>query len=72
MNLEILSSTTEDEFRSKLLICLETYNIDLSKKTIDLEKLNRENFDRPRISIVVDGPTLAFALSDVDSSNALF
>jgi len=73
MSLEILSSQTEEEFRDKLLDCVQKFNVKLhTDKTPDLQQLAKEQEDRPRISVVIDGPTLAYALADEHAANALF
>ena len=72
MTLIILSSATEEEFRDKLLECIRVYNINLGKKVQDLDVLRAEQASKPRISIVIDGPTLTYALQDEHASNAFF
>ena len=72
MCLEILTSSSEEEFREKLLACLEKYGINLGSKCMDLETLKKESEGRPRISIVIDGPSLAFAFKDSHAADALF
>lgn len=39
MQLEILSSNDEDEFRDKLLDCIRKFNVNLGRKTFDLDLL---------------------------------
>jgi len=72
MTLIILSSATEEEFRDKLLDCIRDWNVNLGKKTTDLDQLRADQAGKPRISIVIDGPTLTYALQDEHASNAFF
>lgn len=72
MSLEVLSCSSEDEFRDKLLDVIQKYGVNLSKKIVDLEELHKTQKSRPRISIVIDGPSLAFAFNDEHCANALF
>lgn len=72
MSLEVLSCITEDEFRDKLLDLIQKYGVNLSHKITDLAELHRTQKSRPRICIVIDGPSLAFAFNDDHCANAFF
>lgn len=72
MSLEILSSDTKEEFRDKLLECIRKWQISLGAPVKDLDKLREKIKDKPRISIVIDGPTLTYAMEDTHASNAFF
>jgi hypothetical protein len=71
MQLEILSSNNEEEFRESLQELIKKYNIDLGVKVTDLSKL-REQHGTKRLCIVVDGPTLTYVMKDPFTSNAFF
>ena len=70
MTLEILSATTDEEYRENLLELIAKYKIDLSKKTKDLSELTKGV--KTRLSIVIDGPTLARVMKHEYTANAFF
>jgi len=72
MDLEILSSNSDEEFRDKLLNLCKKFNITLGKKVKSLEKVRDLQKGRPRLSIVIDGPTLVYAFKDDYSSSTFF
>lgn len=72
MQLEILSSETEEEFRDKLLDLVKKYRVNLSVKVKDLRKLARANTHKQKLCIVVDGPTLVWVMKEEYTANAFF
>ena len=69
---EILSSSTQEEFRDKLLDLIRKWKISLGGDQKSLAQIDQEMKDQPSISIVIDGPTLTWALMDDHAANAFF
>jgi len=46
--------------------------VNIARKIINLDELRLEQSNRPRVSIVIDGPSLAYAFNDVHAANAFF
>eukprot|EP00352_Strombidinopsis_acuminata_P001307 CAMPEP_0176346466 /NCGR_PEP_ID=MMETSP0126-20121128/6258_1 /TAXON_ID=141414 ORGANISM="Strombidinopsis acuminatum, Strain SPMC142" /NCGR_SAMPLE_ID=MMETSP0126 /ASSEMBLY_ACC=CAM_ASM_000229 /LENGTH=134 /DNA_ID=CAMNT_0017694015 /DNA_START=2513 /DNA_END=2917 /DNA_ORIENTATION=- len=72
MDLIDLSSGSEEEFRAKLIQCIKKYNVDLGRRYKSLAELKSIKSSRKPISIVVDGPTLTYALADETAADAFF
>jgi len=72
MQLEILSSENEEEFREKFLDLVGKYQVNLAVKVKDLRKLERDKRDKKRVCIVVDGPTLVFIMKEEYTADAFF
>jgi magnesium-transporting ATPase (P-type) len=49
-----------------------TNEIDITDTSTDLTKLTAQSKQRSRMSIVIDGPTLAFALNDEECRTVFF
>ena len=72
MSLEILTSSSEKEFRDKLLILQRKLNLNLGVKVKDLDQVRNMQKGKPRLSIVIDGPTLVYAMKDEFTSTTFF
>lgn len=72
MSLEILTSSSEKEFRDKLLILGKKLNLNLGVKIKDLDQVRQMQKGKPRLSIVIDGPTLVYAMKDEFTSTTFF
>ena len=72
MSLEILTSSCEKEFRDKLLILGKKLNLNLGVKIKDLDQVRQMQKGKPRLSIVIDGPTLVYAMKDEFTSTTFF
>ena len=72
MSLEILTSSSEKEFRDKLLILQRKLNINLGVKVKNLDQVRDMQKGKPRLSIVIDGPTLVYAMKDEFTSTTFF
>lgn len=68
MDLEILSATSEADFGDKLDELLKKYNVVLGRKITSLEKIRKMQEGKPRLSIVIDGPTLVYVFKDASTS----
>ncbi len=68
MDLEILSATSEATFQDKLDELIKKYNVVIGRKVTSLEKIRKMQEDKPRLSIVIDGPTLVYAFKDEGTS----
>ena len=68
---EILSSNSQDEFKEKLLEMTRKWKISNDSK-INLAKIEDDMIGKPRIAIVIDGPTLTWALSEEATANVFF
>jgi len=64
MSLEILSSSTEKEYREKILSLSKKLNITLGIRILSLDLVREMQKGRPRLSIIIDGPTLVYAMKD--------
>lgn len=64
MDLEILTADNYEEFREKLLALCKKYGVNLGKKAKSLDFVREQQKGKPRLSIVIDGPTLVWALKD--------
>ncbi len=72
MSLEILTSSSEKEFRDKLLILQRKLNLNLGVKVKNLDQVRDMQKGKPRLSIVIDGPTLVYAMKDEFTSTTFF
>jgi len=72
MDLIDLSSPSEDEFKTKLLQNIKKFNVDLGRRYNSLAEVSKLTQGRKRISIVIDGPTLLWALADETAADAFF
>lgn len=72
MSLEILTSSSEKEFRDKLLILQRKLNLNLGVKVKNLDQVREMQKGKPRLSIVIDGPTLVYAMKDEFTSTTFF
>jgi septum formation topological specificity factor MinE len=72
MSLEVLSSSDRLEFREKLLDVIQKYKVNIKKGAMTMAQVYATEHERPRISVVIDGPTLALAFEDMHCADALF
>ena len=72
MSLEILTSSSEKEFRDRLLALVKKLNLNLGQKINNLDKVREMQKGKPRLSIVIDGPTLVYAMKDEFTSTTFF
>ena len=72
MSLEILTSSSEKEFRDKVLILQRKLNLNLGVKVKNLDQVRDMQKGKPRLSIVIDGPTLVYAMKDEFTSTTFF
>jgi len=72
MSLEILTSSSEKEFRDRLLALVKKLNLNLGHKIKNLDQVREMQKGKPRLSIVIDGPTLVFAMKDDFTSTTFF
>lgn len=72
MDLEILTSSSSEEFKDKLLQLCKKYQVNLGRKVTSLEKVRMLQQGKPRLSVVIDGPTLVYALKDKTISTTFF
>lgn len=72
MDLEILTSSNAEEFRDKLLSLCKKYSVNYGKKVKTLDQVRELQKGKPRLSIVIDGPTLVWALKDETISTSFF
>jgi len=72
MSLEILTSSSEKEFRDRLLALVKKLNLNLGHKIKNLDQVREMQKGKPRLSIVIDGPTLVYAMKDDFTSTTFF
>lgn len=62
----------EKHFATTLFQLAKTWNIDITDTSTDLAKLSAQSKTMARMSIVIDGPTLVFALRDKECRSVFF
>jgi phospholipid-translocating ATPase len=67
----ILTSATHEEFSNKLTKEIKKRGITLSDDFRDLSAIKKKP-DQKTLCMIIDGPTLAFALSEEKQANAFF
>lgn len=72
MSLEILTSSSEKEFRDRLLLLVKKLNLNMGIKVKNLDQVRAMQKGTPRLSIVIDGPTLVYAMKDDFTSTTFF
>lgn len=73
MKIELLSSSSKEEFEEKLLLLSKEYPGILGPKVTDINTFRENNLPpKTRIAIVIDGPTLAYVFEDEQTQDAFF
>ena len=72
MSLEILTSSSEKEFRDRLLALVKKLNLNMGVKVKNLDEVREMQKGKPRLSLVIDGPTLVYAMKDDFTSTTFF
>lgn len=66
------ATNPEKYFATTLFQLAKTWDIDITDTSTDLNKLAQKAKEMPRMSVVIDGPTLVFALRDPECRSVFF